>query len=96
MITHIVFLKLKDRSLGAIEDTRDLILSLKAKVPTLAHLEAALDRHGDQAFATKKKLKLKTLREQLLRADLQNSLPKDVRIVLTDFTKPCIWFPKSP
>ena len=43
MITHIVFLKLKDRSLGAIENTRDLILTLKGKVPTISHLEAGVD-----------------------------------------------------
>ncbi len=43
MITHLVFFKLKDRSPGSIENTRDLILSLNGKVPTIAHLEAGID-----------------------------------------------------
>jgi len=43
MITHIVFFKLKDRSLASIESTRDLILTLNGKVPTIEHLEAGVD-----------------------------------------------------
>jgi len=51
MITHIVFFKLKDRSPAMIQSTRDLIHSLKEKVPTIAHLEAGIDVvRGDRNY----------------------------------------------
>lgn len=43
MITHIVFFKLKDRSQASLEGVRDLILTLRGKVPSIGHLEAGVD-----------------------------------------------------
>ncbi len=48
MITHIVFFKLKDRATASRESTRNLILSLRGKVPTIGHLEAGVDAVGGE------------------------------------------------
>lgn len=56
MITHIVFFKLKDPM--DIEKTRDVLLSMKGKIPQLRYLEAGIDiirseRSYDLALVTK-------------------------------------------
>lgn len=43
MITHIVLFKLADRSPANVEKTRDILLGLRGKVPTLRHLEVGVN-----------------------------------------------------
>lgn len=43
MITHIVLFKLADRSPANVEKTRDVLLGLAGKVPTLRHLEVGVN-----------------------------------------------------
>jgi hypothetical protein len=43
MVKHIVFFKLKDRSPESIAKARDLIMSMKGKIPFLRHLEVGID-----------------------------------------------------
>ncbi|MCZ7356802.1 MAG: Dabb family protein [Candidatus Methanoperedens sp.] len=55
---HIVFFKFKDRNPRSIEKARDLLLSMKGKIPQLRHLEAGIDilhseRSYDLALVTK-------------------------------------------
>lgn len=58
MITHIVLFKLKDCSPRNIEKARDVLLSMKGKIPQLRHLEVGIDvlhseRSYDLALVTK-------------------------------------------
>lgn len=43
MITHIIFFKLSDPAPEKIAKTRDLLLSMKGKIPQLRHLEVGVD-----------------------------------------------------
>lgn len=43
MITHVVLFKLADRSPANIAKTRDVLLGLRGKVPTLCHLEVGVN-----------------------------------------------------
>ena len=43
MLVHIVMAKLKDSSPEHIAETRDLIMGLEGKVPTLKHIEVGID-----------------------------------------------------
>ena len=43
MLTHIVFFRLKDRSDASRAGTRDLILSMRGRIPSLSALEAGAD-----------------------------------------------------
>jgi hypothetical protein len=58
MITHIVFFKLKDRSPSNIQKARNVLISMKGKIPQLHFLEAGIDvlrseRSYDIALVTK-------------------------------------------
>ncbi|NJD77536.1 MAG: Dabb family protein [Candidatus Methanoperedens sp.] len=58
MITHIVLFKLKDKSPENIEKARDVLSSMKVKIPQLRHLEVGTDvlrseRSYDIALVTK-------------------------------------------
>lgn len=51
MITHIVFLKLKDRSKESIKKAKDAIEGMRGKVPVLRHLEVGVDvMHTDRSY----------------------------------------------
>ncbi len=43
MITHIVFFKLKDHSPLNVEKARDVLLSMKGRIPQLKYLEVGVD-----------------------------------------------------
>ncbi|MFS1512125.1 Dabb family protein [Chengkuizengella sp. SCS-71B] len=43
MIKHIVFFKLKDGSQQNIAKTKDVLLSMKGKIPVVRHLEVGMD-----------------------------------------------------
>jgi len=58
MVTHIVFFKLSDQSLGNVEKTRDMLLSMAGEISLLRHLEVGVDvilseRSYDLALVTK-------------------------------------------
>lgn len=58
MITHIVFFKLRDRSPRSVEKAKEILLSMKGKIPQLRHLEVGIDvlhseRSYDLALVTK-------------------------------------------
>lgn len=58
MITHIVLFKLKDRSAGNVNKTRDVLMSMEGKIAVLLHLEVGTDvlhseRSYDLALTTK-------------------------------------------
>lgn len=51
MITHIVLFKLLDRSPASIEKARDVLISLKGKVPQLRHIEVGIDvLHSERSY----------------------------------------------
>jgi len=51
VITHIVLFKLKDRSPGNLEKTREVLASMSGKIPQLRHLEVGVDLlHTDRSF----------------------------------------------
>jgi len=51
MITHVVLFKLKDRSPGSIKKARDVLLSMKGKLPMLQHLEVGIDVvHSERSY----------------------------------------------
>jgi hypothetical protein len=51
LITHIVCFKLKDRSEGNVQKTRDVLLSMQGRIPQLLHLEVGADvLHSDRSF----------------------------------------------
>ncbi len=51
MITHVVLFKLKDRSARSFEKARDVLLSLKGRVPQLRYLEVGTDiLHSGRSF----------------------------------------------
>lgn len=51
MITHIVFFKLKDRSMRSVEKARDVLLGMKGKIPQLRHLEVGIDvLHSERSY----------------------------------------------
>ncbi|NBI27530.1 Dabb family protein [Chengkuizengella marina] len=43
MIKHIVFFKLKDGSQENITKTKDVLLSMKGKIPVVRHIEVGID-----------------------------------------------------
>ncbi|SFL83558.1 Stress responsive A/B Barrel Domain [Paenibacillus sp. 1_12] len=58
MITHIVFFKLKDRSLESIQATAKVLSDMEGQIPVLKHIEVGLDilhqeRSYDIALVTK-------------------------------------------
>lgn len=51
MVKHIVFFKLKDKSRENLEKTRDILLSMKGKVPEVKEVEVGLDfLHSERSF----------------------------------------------
>ncbi len=51
MITHVVLFKLKDQSARSFEKAKDVLLSLRGKVPQLRHLEVGTDiLHSGRSF----------------------------------------------
>ncbi len=51
MITHIVFFKLKDRSLRSVGKARDVLLGMKGRIPQLRHLEVGVDvLHSERSY----------------------------------------------
>ena len=57
-LTHIVLFKLKDRSPRNVENAREVMMSMKGKIPQLRHLEVGIDilhseRSYDLALVTK-------------------------------------------
>lgn len=51
MITHIVFFKLKDRSLRSVEKARDVLLGLRGRIPQLRQLEVGIDvLHSERSY----------------------------------------------
>lgn len=58
MITHIVFVKLIDRSPSSIEKAKDVLMGMEGNIPQLRHLEVGIDilhtqRSYDLALVTK-------------------------------------------
>ncbi len=43
MITHVVLFKLKDRSEAAIQQTRDVLLAMKGRIPELLDIRVGAD-----------------------------------------------------
>lgn len=51
MITHIVVFKLKDRSPGSVGKAKDVLLSMKGRIPQLRHLEVGIDvLHSERSY----------------------------------------------
>ena len=51
MIRHVLFIKLKDNSPAHCEKVRDLLLSMKGKVPTVREIEVGIDfLHSERSF----------------------------------------------
>jgi hypothetical protein len=51
MITHIVFFKLKDRSLQSLEKASDVLMGLKGRIPQLRYIEVGIDvLHSERSY----------------------------------------------
>lgn len=51
MITHVVLFKLKDRNPRSVEKARDVLLSMRGKIPQLRHLEVGIDvLHSERSY----------------------------------------------
>lgn len=51
MIRHVLFIKLKDNSPANCEKVRELLLSMKGKVPTVREIEVGVDfLHSERSF----------------------------------------------
>jgi hypothetical protein len=51
MITHIVFFKLKDRSLQSVEKASDVLMGLKGRIPQLRYIEVGIDvLHSERSY----------------------------------------------
>jgi hypothetical protein len=51
MITHVVLFKLKDRSTGSVEKSKDVLSDMKGKIPMLRHLEVGIDvLHSERSY----------------------------------------------
>jgi hypothetical protein len=51
MITHIVFMKFKDRSPEIPQTVKDKLLTLPAKIPQIKHFEVGLDvMHSERSY----------------------------------------------
>ena len=50
-LTHIVLFKLKDRSPRNVENAREVMMSMKGKIPQLRHLEVGIDiLHSERSY----------------------------------------------
>lgn len=51
MFTHIVLFRLKDRSPASVMKARDVLMSMKGKIPMLRHLEVGIDLiHSERSY----------------------------------------------
>ncbi len=51
MITHVVCFKLKDRSPGNVQKTKEVLAGMQGKIPQVKHLEVGSDvLHSDRSY----------------------------------------------